>query len=133
MNTMNHSNDAVLVKKFHLWGKKNKVPTSTIHDAFFANAGNMLEARRALRQIYAESLDKNIILETLKEMRARGLPKHIYDKYLEEAIQLGLVPVPGKSKVGGRTLTDKDILKREDILKPVGENFDDDYGWYGVG
>lgn len=28
----NHSNDATLVKNFHLWGKKAKVGTSTIHD-----------------------------------------------------------------------------------------------------
>ena len=33
----NHSNDAVIVKRYHLWGRKNNIPTSTIHDAFFAN------------------------------------------------------------------------------------------------
>lgn len=107
----NHSNDAVIVKKFHLWGKKSKIPTSTIHDAFFANAGDMLKARGALRQIYAESLDKNIIRETLLEMRRRGLPKHLYDKYLNEAIELGLIPVPGKSRIGGRIVEEKDLLQ----------------------
>ena len=28
----NHSNDATLVKNFHLWGKKNAIGTGTIHD-----------------------------------------------------------------------------------------------------
>lgn len=129
----NHSNDAVIVKKFHLWGKSAKIPTSTIHDAFFTNAADMLKARQALREIYAETLDKNVIKMTLDEMRARGLPKDLYNKYLEEAIELGLIPIPGKSKVGGRTLKDSDILKREDILREVPKGFSDDYGWYGVG
>ena len=29
----NHSNDAVIVKQFHLWGKKNGIPTSTVNIA----------------------------------------------------------------------------------------------------
>jgi hypothetical protein len=129
----NHSNDAVIVKKFHLWGKENKVPTSTIHDAFFTNAAKMLEARDALRKIYAEVLAKNVIKMTLDEMKARGLPKELYDKYLKEAIETGLIPIPGKSVVGGKVLTDKDILKEIDILKEVPKGFSKDYGWYGVG
>jgi SPP1 gp7 family putative phage head morphogenesis protein len=129
----NHSNDAVIVKKFHLWGKKSKIPTSTIHDAFFTNAADMLKARQALREIYAQTLDKNVIKMTLDEMRARGLPKALYDKYFDEAVELGLIPIPGKSKVGGKVLKESDILKREDILKEVPKGFSDDYGWYGVG
>lgn len=129
----NHSNDATLVKQFHMWGKTEKVPTSTIHDAFFANAADMLKARQALRKIYARSMDKNIILETLNEMRARGLPEAIYQKYLEEAIESGLIPVVGKSRIGGRLLRESDILKKEDILKEVPSGFKTDYGWYGVG
>jgi SPP1 gp7 family putative phage head morphogenesis protein len=129
----NHSNDAVIVKKFHLWGRKSKVPTSTIHDAFFTNAANMLQARQALREIYSEVLDKNVVRMTLDEMRARGLPKELYDKYLEEAIQLGIIPIPNKSKVGGKTIKDSDILKSEDILKEIPKGFKDNYGWYGVG
>jgi len=128
----NHSNDAVIVKKFHLWGRENKIFTSTVHDAFFTNTADMLKARNALRKIYAETLDNNVVLMTLKEMKARGLPKEIYDKYLEEAIEKGLVPVAGKSKVGGKIIGDKDILKKEDILKEVPSNFESDYGWYGV-
>lgn len=129
----NHSNDAVIVKKFHLWGKSAGVPTSTIHDAFFANAADMLEARNALRKIYAEMLENNVIKMTLDEMRGRGLPKELYDKFLNEAIDIGLIPVVGRSRVGGRLLTIDDILTREDILQEVPEGFKDDYGWYGVG
>lgn len=129
----NHSNDATLVKQFHMWGKDEKIPTSTIHDAFFANAADMLKGRAALRKIYARSLDKNIILETLNEMKARGLPRAVYDRYLNEAIEAGLIPVIGRSKTGGKLLREKDILKREDILKEVPKGFKNDYGWYGVG
>jgi SPP1 gp7 family putative phage head morphogenesis protein len=129
----NHSNDAVIVKRFHLWGRENNITTSTIHDAFFANAADMLKARNALRGIYAKTLDRNVIKSTLDEMKARGLPKELYDKYLEEAIELGLIPVPGKSRVGGKLLKESDILKKEDILKQIPSNFQDDYGWYGVG
>lgn len=109
------------------------MPTSTIHDAFFANAADMLKARNALRQIYANALERNVIKSTLDEMRARGLPKNLYDKYLNEAIELGLIPVVGRSKIGGRLLRDTDILTTKDILKEVPQNFDNDYGWYGVG
>uniref|UniRef100_UPI0037BEAA5C DNA-directed RNA polymerase n=1 Tax=Flavobacterium sp. TaxID=239 RepID=UPI0037BEAA5C len=129
----NHSNDAVIVKRFHLWGKQAKVPTSTIHDAFFANAADMLKARQALREIYAKSLEKNVIVNTLDEMKARGLSKELYDKYMKEAIDLGLIPVAGKSVIGGKTIKDSDILKVEDILKEVPKGFNSDYGWYGVG
>jgi len=129
----NHSNDAVIVKKFHLWGKSNGVATSTIHDAFFANAADMLRARSALRSIYAETLDKNIIEETLLEMKKRGLPPTLYDQYRQEAIDIGLIPIVGKSKIGGKLVTEKDILRTSDILKVVPDGFKVDYGWYGVG
>ena len=129
----NHSNDATLVKQFHLWGSKNGVPTSTIHDAFFANAADMLKARHALRQIYANVLDKNVIKATLDEMKARGLPADIYDKYLNEAIDIGLIPVVGRSRIGGKLLTDQDILLRSDVLKEIPKGFESNFGWYGVG
>jgi len=128
-----HSNDAVLVKRFHLWGADNKMNTATVHDAFFTNAAEMLEAKAALRGIYAEALKSNVIKKTLDEMLARGFPRHLYDKYLEEAIRIGLIPVPGKSRIGGRLLTDTDILRREDIIRNVDEVFEDDLSWYGVG
>ena len=130
---MNHSNDATLVKNFHLWGKKANVETSTIHDAFFTNAAKMLEARQALRELYAVTLEKSSIELTLKEMLKRGLPKELYEKYLQEAIDSGLTPVPGRSKVGGHVMSEEDILKAEDILESVSEDFASDRAWYGVG
>jgi len=129
----NHSNDATLVKNFHLWGRNNKVETATIHDAFFTNITDMLAGRKALKELYAKSLKANVIEAVLDEMLARGLPKRIYDQYMEEAISKGLIPIPGKSKIGDRVLTESDILKIEDVLQDVNENFEDDYGWYGVG
>ena len=121
------------MKRFHLWGKENGIPTSTIHDAFFANAADMLKARQALRKIYAEMLNNNVIKMTLDEMRARGLPKELYDRFLNEAIDIGLIPVIGRSRVGGKLITPEDILNVEDILKEVPSGFSSDYGWYGVG
>jgi hypothetical protein len=129
----NHSNDAVLVKKFHQWGRENNVPTATVHDAFVTNAADMTVARAALRKMYAEVLDANIIAKTLKEMKNRGLPSAIYNKYLEEAIHIGLIPIPGKSVVGGKTVTTADILTVEDILEDIPISFKRDKGWYGIG
>lgn len=123
----------MLVKKFHLWGRENNVPTSTIHDAFFANAADMLSARKALRGIYGSVLEKNVIQQTLDEMKARGLPKELYDQYLDEAKDIGLIPVAGRSVVGGKTITDSDILKFDEVIQEVPDGFKDDYGWYGVG
>jgi SPP1 gp7 family putative phage head morphogenesis protein len=128
----NHSNDAVLVKRFHLWGRGSGVQTSTVHDAFFTNAADMIKARAALREIYARAMDRNVIRLTLDEMRARGLPKAKYDAYLEEAIELGLIPVPGKSRIGGKLMKDSDILTREDVLREIPDDFFENFGWYGV-
>jgi hypothetical protein len=66
-------------------------------------------------------------------MRARGLPKDLYDQYLNEAIDTGLIPVPGRSVVGGKVLQIEDILTREDILKPIEHKFDKNLYWYGIG
>jgi hypothetical protein len=129
----NHSNDATIVKNFHLWGKSKKIMTSSIHDAFFANAQHMLEAREALREIFAKTLESNVIKKTLDEMLARGLPKELYEAYLKEAIETGLIPVPGVSMIGGRVITEDDILKKIDILKKLPTDFKEDLGWYGVG
>ena len=129
----NHSNDATLVKRFHLWGRETDVQTSTIHDAFFTNAADMLKARAALRKIYADALDANSIEKTLLEMRARGLPQEDYEAFREEAIRIGLIPVVGVSRVGGRLITEADILKRDEILMSVDESFSSNRYWYGVG
>jgi hypothetical protein len=93
----------------------------------------MLEAREALRKLYGNVLSRNSIKATLDEMRARGLPKELYDAYMEEAIESGLIPVPGKSKIGGKVITKEDILKMEDIMEEVNDEFMEDKGWYGVG
>jgi hypothetical protein len=129
----NHSNDATLVKQFHLWGKKSNIQTSTIHDAFFTNAADMLDARKALRIIYANAVEKDSIKSTLDEMLARGFPRDLYDKYLNEAIDIGLIPVAGRSRVGGKILTKEDILTKSDILATVQENFKDNRYFYGIG
>ena len=130
---MNHSNDATIVKNFHIWGSENKIPTSTVHDAFVTNAAKMLDARKALRDIYAKASDNTSIKDTLDEMYRRGLPKELYKKYLDEAIDIGLIPVVGRSKVGGKIITDEDVLKREDILREIDEDFRSNRYWYGIG
>ncbi|MDH5185165.1 MAG: hypothetical protein OEX12_14885, partial [Gammaproteobacteria bacterium] len=129
----NHSNDAVIVKQFHLWGADKGIQTSTIHDAFFTNAEDVLKAKSALRSIYAELADKNVIKDTLDEMLKRGFPRELYNKYMKEAITLGLIPVVGQSRVGGRLLTDSDILLPEDILAKLPEDFKNNRSWYGIG
>jgi SPP1 gp7 family putative phage head morphogenesis protein len=129
----NHSNDATLVKQFHLWGAKNNVQTGTVHDAFFTNAADMLASRQALREIYATAVKSESVKATLDEMLARGLPRALYNQYMDEAIAIGIIPVAGKSRVGGKLLTKADILTYEDILQTVPSEFKDNRYWYGVG
>jgi SPP1 gp7 family putative phage head morphogenesis protein len=129
----NHSNDAVIVKRFHMWGKDHGIETSTVHDAFFTNAAQMLESRWALRGIYADMATKNVIQDTLDEMYARGLPREVYLKYLNEAKDIGLIPVPGRSIIGGKVLTKDDILTKEDILANIPTDFKKNLYWYGIG
>jgi len=93
----------------------------------------MLKARKALRGIYGSVLERNVIRSTLDEMKARGLPDEVYNRYLNEAKDIGLIPVPGRSVVGGKVLTDSDILKLDEVTQEIPEGFKDDYGWYGVG
>ena len=93
----------------------------------------MLKAREALRQIYANTLDSNVIKMTLDEMLSRGLPREIYDKYMDEAMDTGLIPVPGRSVIGGKILQEFDILKKEDVLRQIPKDFKSDLGFYGIG
>ena len=116
-----------------MWGRQNGVGTSTVHDAFFTNVADMLQAKAALKKIYARTLDANSVKATLDEMLARGLPREIYNKYMDEAIEIGLIPVAGRSRVGGRLLTESDILTKEDILRDIQENFEKNLSWYGIG
>lgn len=129
----NHSNDATIVKQFHMWGADNKISTSTVHDAFMTNAADMILARDALREIYARTLRRNVIEELLEEMYKRGLPRYIYNQYKKEAIELGLIPVVGQSRINGKLVTENDILTIEDILEKVDHNFDKNRYFYGIG
>ena len=93
----------------------------------------MVKAKAALREMYADAVDRNSVKQTLDLMLARGLPRVLYDKYMEEAILKGIIPVPGKSVIGGKLLTIDDILKRSDITSPIPSGFKDDLGFYGLG
>jgi hypothetical protein len=112
----NHSNDAVIVRRFHLWGKKNNVGTGTIHDAFFTNIGHAEAAKQALRTIYADALDGDTIRKTLKKMRDEGLSGAKYREFLALAKKQGLIDPPNK-------------ITRKDILADIPEGED----WYGIG
>jgi len=113
----NHSNDAVLVRRFHLWGRKNKIETGTIHDAFFTNLGDAVPAKSALRQLYADALREGTIEKTLKAMRASGMSRSTYRKYLQRAKDDGLLQ------------SGPDALTYKEILAPIKEGND----WYGIG
>jgi SPP1 gp7 family putative phage head morphogenesis protein len=113
----NHSNDAVLVRRFHLWGRKNNVDTGTIHDAFFTNLGDAVNAKFALRQLYADALKSGTIEQTLKAMRDSGMSRATYRKYVQRAKQDGLL------KSGPEALTYREILE------PIKDGND----WYGIG
>jgi len=111
----NHSNDAVIVRQFHLWGRKNNVATGTIHDAFFTNIAEADRARTALRTIYADALEGDTIRRTLLEMRRNGLSRATYHELLDEAKRQGLIDPPN-------------AITRADILAdPEGTYF------YGIG
>ena len=112
----NHSNDAVIVRQFHLWGRKNKVDTGTIHDAFFTNLGEAVPAKSALRQIYADALKEGTIHKTLKAMRASGMSRATYNKYLQRAKNDGLIDPPNK-------------ITPKELLETIREGND----WYGIG
>ena len=112
----NHSNDAVIVRRFHQWGKKNNVDTGTIHDAFFTNIGDAQKAKDALRVIYADALEGDTIRKTLKAMRDAGMSNAVYNELLADAKRRGLIDPPNK-------------LTRKDVLEPIKEGND----WYGIG
>ena len=93
----------------------------------------MVDARKGIRSLYADVVDRNVVKATLDEMLSRGLPKEIYDKRLDEAIELGLIPVVGKTKIKGRLMTKDDLLTSEDILNGLqNAPYDADKNWYGV-
>ena len=112
----NHSNDAVIVRRFHLWARKNNVDSGTIHDAFFTNISEARRAKDALRTIYADALEGDTIRKTLREMRRQGLSKKSYNYLLRKAKEQGLIDPVNK-------------ITRKDILAPIKEGED----WYGIG
>jgi hypothetical protein len=112
----NHSNDAVIVRRFHLWGRKNGIGTGTIHDAFFTNIADAQRSKDALRTIYADALEGDTIRKTLDAWRKRGLSKSAYDILIADAKRRGLIDPPNK-------------LTRADILAPIKQGYD----WYGIG
>jgi len=112
----NHMNDATLVRQFHLWGRKNKVPTASIHDAFFTNIGDADLAKNALRDIYGDAVEGETIRKTLKYMRDEGLSNKSYRELLAEAKSLGLVDPEGG-------------ITKKDVLAPI----PDGKSWYGIG
>lgn len=66
-------------------------------------------------------------------MLARGFPRELYNQYLNEAIDIGLIPVVGRSRVGGRLLEESDILTEADILEQIPTGFKTNRSWYGIG
>jgi hypothetical protein len=112
----NHSNDAAIVRQFHLWARKNSVESATIHDAFFTNIGEARRAKNALRTIYADALGGDTIRKTLREMRRQGLSRKSYNELLALAKKQGLLDPVNK-------------ITRKDILEPLSGNKD----WYGIG
>jgi SPP1 gp7 family putative phage head morphogenesis protein len=111
----NHSNDAAIVRGFHLWGRKNKVKTATIHDAFFVNVGEAAKAKDALRHLYADAVESDTILKTLDAMRKDGLSEAAYRRLLSKAKEDGLIVEDG--------------LTSADVLSPIPEG----ESWYGIG
>jgi len=112
----NHMNDATIVRWFHLWGRKNGVQTSTIHDGFFTNLADSTRAKFQLRRIYARAVEGETLLNTLKEMRKRGLSEESYRKLIARAKAEGL-------------LNPKDGITAKEINAPIPEGWD----FYGIG
>lgn len=112
----NHSNDAVIVRRFHLWGREQGISTGTIHDAFFTNVAEADRAVYKLREIYADAMESETIKNTLKEMHRRGMSRENYLALLQDARDAGLIDV-------------KDPVKRSEILAPIPEG----QTYYGIG
>ena len=114
----NHMNDAAIVRQFHLWGRRNNIPTATIHDAFFTNITYTPEVKKGLRVTYANALESNTIRETLRVMRKDGLSRKSYRRLLDRARREGLLDIKGSNR-----------LTKKDITREIGSDED----WYGIG
>lgn len=112
----NHMTDASVVRQYHLWGRKNNIDTATIHDAFMTNVTLAQESKDALREIYGNAAESDIIRKTLRAMREEGLSRASYEKFLKKAKDMGL-------------LDPDDPLTKKEILQEIKEGFD----FYGIG
>jgi SPP1 gp7 family putative phage head morphogenesis protein len=109
-----HANDASIVRQFHLWGRRNGIETTTIHDAFFTNINDLDRSIQAILEIYADAANSNQIENTLKAMLANGLSRKSYNEFLEQARRQSMIGNP---------------LTKEEILRPLKPGEDR----YGIG
>lgn len=86
-----HSNDASIVRMFHLWGRDKGYQTATIHDAIFMNVNELDLGVGNMYDNYARARATPVIRRTLDEMRKKGLSRASYKKFLAEAERLGLL------------------------------------------
>lgn len=112
----NHMSDASIVRQYHLWGRKNNIDTATIHDAFMTNVALAKKSKDALREIYGNAAEADILRKTLRAMRDEGMSRQSYEKFLRKAKEMGL-------------LDPSDPLTKKEILQEIKEGFD----FYGIG
>ena len=86
-----HTNDASVVRRFHLWGRNSNTDTATIHDAVFIHANDVNPSIDQLNRIYAEFTDSNHFLANLNNLRSAGLSRESYNEFLEDARRLGFL------------------------------------------
>ena len=86
-----HTNDASVVRRFHLWGRRSNTDTATIHDAVFIHANDVNPSIDELNRIYAEFTDQGHFLANLDNLRRAGLSEESYNQFLEDARQLGFL------------------------------------------
>jgi SPP1 gp7 family putative phage head morphogenesis protein len=108
-----HADDASVVRRLHLWGRRVGVPTSTIHDAAALNINDIDPLLKEVRNIYRDFSKYPKVKKTLDALREEGLPDELYYKYLREAEQLGYFE-PG--------------FKPDEITAPLKNGYDY-YGW----
>jgi hypothetical protein len=84
--------------------------------AFFTNIADAQRAKDAIRSLYADAVESNTILNTLKAMRADGLSQATYNRLVAKAKAEGLIDPPNK-------------ITKKDILAPIPKGFD----FYGIG
>jgi SPP1 gp7 family putative phage head morphogenesis protein len=85
----NHSLDASLLRMYHLEGRRRGIFTASIHDAIFHNINELDEGTLMFFRAYQRARDFNNIKATLDAIYEAGLPKALYQRYLQEAKDLG--------------------------------------------